>query len=132
MKGFNMQLHQHPDGRIFIRDASGNYEATLADFAADHGAPFPALPAGMAERIYEPGARHVLTDAKGNANPQPPPWPLGDAIIAKLAALKAARTARELPPPAPPRVPALTVDGLAARLVAKGLLTPGDIESAKS
>ena len=97
-----MQLHQHPDGRIFIRDPSGGYDATLADFASDNAAAFPTLPPGMAERIYEPSQRHVLADAKGNAQPQPMPWPPGDAIIAKLADLRIARAVREAPPPPPP------------------------------
>ncbi len=104
----------------------------LADFQADNAAAFPALPPGMAERIYAPGERHVLTDAKGNASPQTVPWPPGDAILAKLAALRAARQARETPPPPPPRVPALTLEGLAAALRAKGLLTAAEIEAAKS
>ncbi len=126
------ELHLHPDGRIFIRDAGGGYEAALADFAADNAAPFPALPDGMIERIYAPGERHVLADAKGNAHPQAMPWPPGDAILAKLAELRAARAARETPPPPSPRQPALTIDGLAAALRAKGVLTAGDIEAAKS
>jgi hypothetical protein len=135
-----MQLHQHPDGRIFIRDPSSGYEASLADFAADNGstgspqaeAAFPALPPGMAERIYEPGERHVLADAKGNAFPQALPWPPGDAIIAKLAALRAARGARETPPPPQPRAPMVTVESLAAALLAKGVLTPAEFEAAKT
>jgi hypothetical protein len=126
-----MELHQHPDGHIFIRDASGGYEAALAAFAADSGAAFPPPPAGMVERIYAPGERHVLADAKGNAFPQPLPWPPGDAILAKLDALRAARGARETPPPPPPRQKALTVDGLAALLVAEGVLTPGKVDAAK-
>ncbi len=126
-----MELHLHPDGRIFIRDASGGYEASLADFAADHGTVFPDLPPGMAERIYEPGERHVLADAKGNAFPQAMPYAPGDAILARLAALRTARQVRETPPPPPPRQPALTLDALAARLVAKGVLTAVDIDAAK-
>ena len=56
-----MELHLHPDGRVFIRDAAGNYEASLADFAADNGAAFPELPLGFVERIYAPGERHART-----------------------------------------------------------------------
>ena len=126
-----MELHLHPDGRIFIRDPAGGYEAALADFAADNAGSFPALPIGFVERIYEPGERHVLADAKGNAFPQPMPYAPGDAILARLAALRAARAARETPPAPPPRQPILTVDALAARLVAKGVLTMGDIDAAK-
>jgi hypothetical protein len=60
------------------------------------------------------------------------PWPPGDAIVARLAALRAARQSREAPPPPPSRAPALTVEGLAAALRAKGVLTAAEIEAAKT
>ncbi len=130
------ELHLHPDGRIFIRGSTGSpqadYEATLTDFQGDNAAAFPPLPDGMSERIYAPGERHVLADAKGNAHPQAMPWAPGDAILAKLAALREARAAREAPPPPSPRQPALTIESLAAALRAKGVLTAAEIESAKT
>lgn len=87
----------HPDGLIFVRHAQGTYADTVENFTLDYGAAPPALPAGMVGRIYDPGDRHVLLDARGNEFPQSGAFAAGDAIIAARGALIAAKAEREAP-----------------------------------
>jgi hypothetical protein len=54
------ELHQHPDGHVFVRTDAGNYADSAGNFATDAGVTLPVLPlrrrthlfAGQAPRIY--------------------------------------------------------------------------------
>jgi hypothetical protein len=93
------ELHQHPDGYVFVRTAAGNYADSVDNFALDAEVTLPALPSGADERIYSQGQRHAVTGGGGIIEGGPMPWPLGDQIIASVSALLAAKAAREAPPP---------------------------------
>jgi len=93
-----MRLQQFDDGVVLVVGEAGEYRASAADFAADYGAPAPALPAGAITRIYRPGEQHH-TNSGDTAEPGPLTWPDGDAILAALPQLLAARETRENPPP---------------------------------
>jgi hypothetical protein len=112
------QFHQHSDGAIYVRSGANVYGDTSANFATDSGATAPALPAGVAERLYDDDpahGRHVYCDAKGNqldASPGPGAWAPGDAIIANCTALIGAQQARiaaalAARQPEPPEAPAI-------------------------
>ncbi|MBI1207516.1 MAG: hypothetical protein GC191_09550 [Azospirillum sp.] len=107
-----LELHQHPDGILFLRTDAGTYRATPAEFAADAlslpGPPtLAALPPGYIERLYRPSGRHILVDTLNQVTTQPSPWPAGDALLARAADLIAVRAAAEAaatgasPPPSP-------------------------------
>jgi hypothetical protein len=97
------EFHHTPDGRVYVRTDTAAYSDTAADFAADFGVTLPVLPVGVVERIYVPGARHALIDAKGNqVDTGSVSWDIGDAAIAavgKALAAQAARIAASLPLP---------------------------------
>ena len=88
------QVHQHPDGTLHIRTQAGAYADSLENFADDYGAPFPALDAGLTERIYDQGVRHAVMNGHDVVGGGPMPWPEGDAIIASVGRLIAAQEAR--------------------------------------
>ena len=88
------QVHQHPDGTIRVRTQAGAYADSLENFAGDYGAPFPALDAGLTERIYDQGVRHAVLNGHDVVGGGPMPWPEGDAIIASVGRLIAAQEAR--------------------------------------
>ena len=95
------QLHQHPDGKIFVRADGQVYVDTPAYFTSDFGITLPPLPAGIDERIYDQGVRHTLagTNIHGaHVTGDVMPWPLGDQAIAVIAAALAKQTARKTPP----------------------------------
>lgn len=88
-------FHHHPDNLIFVRvEGQPDYCDTPENFALDFGAPYTDPPQGSAERYYEPGVSHYLSDG-ATATPQPLSWPQGDAYIAAHAALMSAKAARE-------------------------------------
>jgi hypothetical protein len=88
------QVHQHPDWTIRVRTQAGAYADSLENFAGDYGAPFPALDAGLTERIYDQGIRHAVLNGHDVVGGGPMPWPEGDAIIASVGRLIAAQEAR--------------------------------------
>jgi hypothetical protein len=88
------QVHQHPDGTLHVRTQAGAYADSLENFAGDYGAPFPALDAGLTERIYDQGVRHAVMNGHDVVGGGPMPWPEGDAIIASIGRLIAAQEAR--------------------------------------
>jgi hypothetical protein len=88
------QIHQHPDGTLHVRTQAGAYVDSLANFAGDYGAPFPALDAGLTERIYDQGVRHAVMNGHDVVGGGPMPWPEGDIIIASIDRLIAAQEAR--------------------------------------
>jgi hypothetical protein len=88
------QVHQHPNGTIRVRTQAGAYADSRENFAGDYGAPFPALDAGLTERIYDQGVRHAVMNGHDVVGGGPMPWPEGDAIIASIGRLIAAQEAR--------------------------------------
>ena len=54
------QVHQHPDGMVFVRVDDATYADTADNFAIDFGFMLPELPEGMVERIYDQNRSHVL------------------------------------------------------------------------
>jgi hypothetical protein len=88
------QVHQHPDGTIHVRTEAGAYADSPGNFADDYGAPFPALDAGLTERIYDQGVRHAVINGHDVVGGGPMPWPEGDAIIASIGRLIAAQEVR--------------------------------------
>jgi hypothetical protein len=88
------QVHHHPDGTLHIRTQAGAYADSLENFADDYGAPFPALDAGLTERIYDQGVRHAVINGHDVVGGGPMPWPEGDAIIASIGRLIAAQEVR--------------------------------------
>jgi hypothetical protein len=88
-------VQQHPDGLIYVRVDAIAYGDTIENFEADYGAPFPPLPEGASERIYDQGKRHTIM-AEGNVIAGGEmPWPLGDTLITSVGALIAAKKTRE-------------------------------------
>ena len=88
------QVHQHPDGTLYVRTHAGAYADSLENFAGDYGAPFPVLDAGLSERIYDQGVRHAVINGHDVVGGGPMPWPEGDTIIANIGRLIAAQEAR--------------------------------------
>jgi hypothetical protein len=88
------QVHQHPNGTIRVRTQAGAYADSRENFAGDYGAPFPALDAGLTERIYDQGVRHAVMNGHDVVGGGPMPWPEGDAILASIGRLIAAQEAR--------------------------------------
>ncbi|HYG91211.1 MAG TPA: hypothetical protein VD978_33710 [Azospirillum sp.] len=95
-----MQFHHHPDNLIYLRGAR-TYMAQVAEFAADLvacGLPaYAGLPEGATERRYDGGRHLVGYGERGFEDAEP--WPEGDAYLAALDALLAARAARLNPEP---------------------------------
>src|SRR5215510_3382011 len=88
-------LHQTVDGTIWVRSNAGHYGETPDIFERDHGKKLPPLPAGITERIYEPGVRHALYKGNDTVDGGPMPWPPGDEAIAKTDQLLAKKKKRE-------------------------------------
>lgn len=99
------ELHHQSTGIVWVRDLARNvhYHGTLAEFQAAYGQPMPSLPAGITERLYQPGRRHALsgpTPPSGALNLKdggPVPWAFGDAVIADIDHLIS--TMPPIPPP---------------------------------
>jgi hypothetical protein len=91
----NNEVHQHPDGHIYVRTPHGIYQASAAEFEADVGQPFPPLPEGAEERIYTQGVRHaVMATGPGMLHGDVMPWPYGDDLINRIDDLLAKHTER--------------------------------------
>ena len=103
-----VKLH---DKKVLIRFGPMEYKDSLANYTIDAGVDFPALPEGDIGRTYIPGERHKTTSG-GKATQHPIPWLEGDAILATLASLIAAKTIRTAPIILPP----LTDDEILAQL----------------
>lgn len=87
-------------GVVFIDDADDAmmYFGSHDEFAAEHGAPVPDLPAGMAAFAYDADAKiMVYFDKKQNAFPVAGAQeePVCDAAAANVDALKVMMVARE-------------------------------------
>jgi hypothetical protein len=103
------QVHQHPDGMVFVRVDGATYGDTPDNFLSDFGFLLPELPEGMNERIYDQNRRHVFAgenDTGAITSGGEMPWPLGDRAIldieAGLSSQAARRVAEEAAkPPAP-------------------------------
>jgi hypothetical protein len=100
-----IEVHQHPDGMVYVRTDNGTYCDTPANLAIDFGEVLSALPEWANDRIYAPGVRHAIMGPNGRLDGGPMPWDLGDRLIAAVARLISAKASREAPPPAgpPPR-----------------------------
>ena len=94
------QLVKIHDGAILIRSGDNIYQDTAGNYALDAEEDFPPLPQGDIGRTYIPGERHKTTTG-GKATQHPIPWLEGDAILATLASLIAAKVIRTTPPPPP-------------------------------
>ena len=89
------ELHQHPDGWVYVRTPDGTYMDRPENFAADFGVALPPLPEGACERIYTQGRRHALMGDGNVIAGGEMPWPLGDLIIRQASeALQAQRARR--------------------------------------
>jgi hypothetical protein len=95
-----VQLHE---GRLCVRDGQGAtlYAEQQAQAEADAGVVF-ALPDGMVALDYDANARIVRHfDARGNCYPMEGEvqHPQGEAVLAALDAMVAAKLVRDTPPP---------------------------------
>lgn len=88
------ELHQHPDGYVYVRTAGKTYGDTKANFELDAGLTLSALPAGADERVYAQDKRHASMGGGNIVDGGPMPWPLGDLAIANISALLTAQAAR--------------------------------------
>jgi hypothetical protein len=90
-------VHHHPDGDVFVRIETVTYGDTPENFEIDFGYPFPPLPEGMFERIYDQGRRHALMSEKDgdvHTTGGPMPWPEGDQVINDIAGALASQKSR--------------------------------------
>jgi hypothetical protein len=95
-----MQLHIHPDQKIIIRDSNGNviYIDTVDNFILDYGSDPELLPnSRWNERLYIPDVMDRLADnfTQETSNQS---WPDGDAILAAIEDIFAAKEVRNTPP----------------------------------
>jgi hypothetical protein len=88
------EFHQHPDNWVYVRTAGGIYADRPDNFVADFGVELPPLPDGANERIYTQQRRHALMGDGNVVAGGDLPWPLGDAIIARIAEGLEAQRAR--------------------------------------
>jgi hypothetical protein len=93
----NLFHHHAQNDLVRVENGAQSYTDRVAAFAADNGAPVPALPAGAIERIYEPGIRHAISNGSSVTGAGPRPWPFGDATIAAVPALLTAQAKRTAP-----------------------------------
>ena len=89
------RLHQQPDGSIVVETDGGSYRADPVVFRREYGEDFPALPAGMTERLYEPGVVHALKRGSDVVDGGSLDWPEGDAILARASKLLSRQGARQ-------------------------------------
>jgi hypothetical protein len=83
----NNEIHQHPDGHVYVRTDRGTYADAAANFALDSGKTLPTMPAGADDHIYTQGKRHCFMGDGNVIAGGPMPWPEGDAIIASISVL---------------------------------------------
>ena len=95
------QLVKIHDGGVLIRSGGNEYQDSVANYALDAGAAFPALPPGDIGRAYIPGERHKTTNGK-KATQYPLPWAAGDDILTALSDIIASKANRLTPPVVPP------------------------------
>ena len=89
------EVHQHPDGHIYVRASDGIYIDSPSNFQSDFGVDLPTLPAGADEHIYTQGRRHCFMGGGDVIEGGPMPWPEGDDIIASITDGLAAQSARQ-------------------------------------
>jgi len=106
------ELHEHPDGYVYVRAGGVTYADTAENFVADFSETLPPMPAGADDHIYTQDRRHAWMGDGNVIEGGPIPWPQGDRIIANLAAGIAAQDARlaSLPPPEPQDTPNILYD----------------------
>lgn len=88
-------VHQHPDGMIYVRVGDKTYRDTKQNFEIDFGIELPPLPDGAIERIYDQGRRHVLQSDDSVIGGDDMPWKLGDQIIADVNSALAKKRDRD-------------------------------------
>lgn len=121
-----MIVQLHPDGCVYVRaeDERVVYEEARAVAEADLGRAL-VLPDGAAALWYDADAETVLHfDRHGNAHPVEgrARHEFGDAVLANLDALRAAKAVRETPPPPPPSAPNAAIDAQIRALELQQLL----------
>lgn len=91
------RFHHNREGFIIVTVGGVvAYFDTLANFTLDFGQAPPAIVAGADERIYEPGIRHTMQNSGGSVlTGGAMPWAFGDAALAGIADLVAAKADRE-------------------------------------
>jgi hypothetical protein len=93
------EIHQHPDGGVYVRTAAGTYfdtrENLMRDFGLQNlGIALPQIAAPADEHIYTQGKRHAFMGRGDVIGGGPLPWPEGDAIIGGIADGLAKQAAR--------------------------------------
>jgi hypothetical protein len=108
------EVHQHPDGLIYVRTPSVTYSDTPANAALDFGETLPPLPPGSNDRIYVQGVRHAIMATEGGLlEGGPIPWALGDRMIANVEAALALKNTRDHPPLTPAEIAKRDADAAA-------------------
>lgn len=80
-------IHHH-DGMVAVWQTNADrYRENENQFAQDYGSPFPPLPDGVTERIYQQNVRHALIANNSVVDGGPMPWPEGDDIADALPQL---------------------------------------------
>ncbi len=97
--GHIIQQKAHGDvaePQVLVKNGSLLYYDTPTNFETDYGSAFPALGANEYIREYTAGKQHNIFDDKGKfLSSEDVDWTEGDAVIAALPALIAAKAARE-------------------------------------
>lgn len=114
------EIHQHPDGLIYVRADDATYVDSGANFALDFGVSLSALPDGADDHIYTQGKRHAFMGDGNVIEGGPMPWEQGDRIIENVGKALAAQEARQALMAA--EVAAATPPQRRRRLVPKSLI----------
>jgi hypothetical protein len=88
------EVHEHPDGLVYVRTDMGTYVDTVENFARDSGVTLPPMPEGANDHIYTQGKRHAYMGDGNVIAGGPMPWPEGDALIDNYAQLRAFQLSR--------------------------------------
>lgn len=94
------ELHQHPDGLVYIRFGILGvhdlyYVDTPSNLALDcPDCPLPILPEDANERIYTQGKRHAIMGGGNIIDGGPLPWEIGDYLIDHVADILIAQDKR--------------------------------------
>jgi|SRR5215467_14268466 len=75
-----MQVHETPDGMIWVRVGNRAYGETRKQFTLDFGQEMESLE-GFTERVYEPGVVHALKVGTNVVDGGPMPWKFGDRVL---------------------------------------------------
>lgn len=89
------RFQHHPDGLVIVELDGLIYVDTPENFALDSGVPYAGLPAGMVSLLYQPGRLCAYFTADGAQVAGPEDVAPCDAALANVAALVAAKQARE-------------------------------------